>query len=78
LNSLPEVKSFIYGDVPHYDNVEFKPIPGAVPHLLLLNKENQIVERINLEDLNRDECNALLREKGFHRKPAEESKNDEL
>ncbi|XP_046738731.1 selenoprotein M-like [Diprion similis] len=64
LNRLPEVKKFIFEDLPLYENVEFKPIPGAVPELVLLNKEEE-VERLQLSRLNREECNELLVNKGF-------------
>ncbi|XP_046415177.1 selenoprotein M-like [Neodiprion fabricii] len=65
LNRLPEVKKFIFEDLPLYENVEFKPIPGAVPELVLLNKNDEEVERLQLSRLNREECNELLVNKGF-------------
>ncbi|XP_012251398.1 selenoprotein M-like [Athalia rosae] len=65
LNRLPEVKNFIFQDVPLYDNVEFKPISGAIPELVLLNNNDEEVERIQLSRLNRKECNELLVSKGF-------------
>jgi len=68
LNKLPDVKKFIYNDVPLFHNVEFKGKPGANPDLLLLNKDDQIVERIDLSKFNREQCNELLKEKGFYRK----------
>lgn len=68
MNRLPEVKQFIYEDVPHYDNVEFKKIHGAIPELLFLNSADEEVDRIKLSSLNRNECNELLKEKGFVKK----------
>jgi hypothetical protein len=66
LNRLPDVKKFIFEDVPHYENVEFKHIQGAAPELVLYNNEEE-VERLPLAKLTRDECNELLVVKGFKR-----------
>lgn len=68
LNRLPEVKSFIYDDLPKYHNIDFKPIHGAPPELVLFSKDMKEKERIPLRDLSREECNALLKEKGFTKK----------
>jgi len=78
LNSLPQVKRFIYDDVPLYHNVEFKHIPGATPELLLLNAEGKELKRINLSKMTQEECNELLLEYNFYRKKtAEEPVPDE-
>lgn len=76
LNRLPEVKKFIYEDIPLYENVEFKPIPGAMPELVLLRENFEEVERIQLSQLNREECNELLISKGF--KKTSKPKKDEI
>lgn len=68
LNRLPDVKKFIYEDVPKYENVEFKKIPGAPPELVLLDENDAEVERIKLAPFSREDCNSLLREKGFKSK----------
>ncbi|XP_017781935.1 PREDICTED: selenoprotein M-like [Nicrophorus vespilloides] len=68
LNRLPEVKKFIYEDVPKYDGVDFKKIQGAPPELVLLDENDAEVERHILGRLNRKECNELLEKKGFHLK----------
>lgn len=65
MNRLPDVKKFIYEDVPKYENVEFKKIPGAPPELVLLGENDEELERIKLAPYNREECNQLLIEKGF-------------
>uniref|UniRef100_A0A1B6KZQ4 Selenoprotein M n=2 Tax=Graphocephala atropunctata TaxID=36148 RepID=A0A1B6KZQ4_9HEMI len=61
LNRLPDVKSFIYSDLPKYNGVEFHPIHGAVPHLVLFDLSDKEVERIDLTSLSRKECNELVR-----------------
>ncbi|CAH0380829.1 unnamed protein product [Bemisia tabaci] len=65
LNRLPEVKAFIYEDVGKYNNIEFKPIPGANPDLVLFTKNNQELDRIDLSRKSRRECNDLLLHWGF-------------
>ncbi|KAF7390116.1 hypothetical protein HZH68_011973 [Vespula germanica] len=65
LNRLPDVKKFIFEDVPKYNNVEFKHIQGASPELVLYDENEEEVERLNLVSLTRDECNDLLLSKGF-------------
>lgn len=65
LNSLPEVKLFIFQDVPRYENVVFKHIQGAPPEFVLFNSKYEEIERIPLRGLTRRECNDLLEEKGF-------------
>nr|CAI5819331.1 unnamed protein product [Callosobruchus analis] len=65
LNRLPEVKAFVYDDIPKYENVEWKKISGAPPELIFLNEADEEVERYFLSTLNRVECNKLLQSKGF-------------
>ncbi|KAL2737352.1 selenoprotein M-like [Vespula maculifrons] len=65
LNRLPDVKKFIFEDVPKYNNVEFKHIQGASPELVLYDENEEEVERLNLVSLTREECNDLLLSKGF-------------
>lgn len=65
LNRLPEIRKFIYEDVPKYNNVEFKKIHGAKPELVLYDNTDTEVSRIKLEQLTRKECNQLLASKGF-------------
>jgi len=66
------VKKFIYQDAPLFHNVEVKFIPGANPDLLLMNKENQVVQRIDLAGHDREWCNDILKKKGFYKKASEE------
>jgi len=53
--------------------VEFKNKPGAPPELLLLNKDGQTVEKIDLAPLDQKGCNDLLISKGFFKKADESS-----
>lgn len=68
LNRLPEVKRFIYEDIPLYHNVEFVRKPGAPPILMLKNNDGKDVEKIQLQDYNREQCNDLLLSRGFYKK----------
>lgn len=45
--------------------MEFKESPGVSPILVLLNKKDEVIESIPLKELNREECNELLKSKGF-------------
>ncbi|KAK9303660.1 hypothetical protein QLX08_004747 [Tetragonisca angustula] len=72
LSRLPDVKQFIFEDLPNYNNVEFKHIPGAVPELLLFNENEEEVERLSLSSLTREECNNLLISKGFTKKTSKD------
>ncbi|RZF42590.1 hypothetical protein LSTR_LSTR001385 [Laodelphax striatellus] len=65
LNRLPEIKSFIYDDLPKYADVTFKPIPGANPDLVLFNSEDTEIKRIDLKPLNKKQCNDLLASYGY-------------
>ncbi|CAH0406719.1 unnamed protein product [Chilo suppressalis] len=68
LNRLPEVKRFILDDAPFYDRVEVKFITGAPPELILLGENDQELERLPLSQLGRQECNDLIKSKGFFKK----------
>ncbi|XP_011258218.1 selenoprotein M-like [Camponotus floridanus] len=68
LNRLPDVKEFIFKDLPNYNNVEFRHIQGAIPELVLFNEHEEEVERLVLSRLTREECNELLVSKGFTKK----------
>ncbi|XP_017880689.1 selenoprotein M-like [Ceratina calcarata] len=72
LNRLPDVRQFIFEDVPNYNNVAFKHIQGAVPELVLFNENEEEVERLPLSSLTREECNNLLISKGFTKKIAKD------
>ncbi|XP_071856597.1 selenoprotein M-like [Bombus fervidus] len=72
LSRLPDVKQFIFEDLPNYNNVEFKHIPGAVPELLLFNDNEEEIERLPLSSLTRKECNNLLIFKGFTKKTSKD------
>ncbi|KAL5017603.1 hypothetical protein ScPMuIL_007192 [Solemya velum] len=52
--------------------VTFKGVPGADPELLLLNKDDKVVERFSLLKKNRDECNELLLQSGFYKKSSQD------
>ena len=49
-------------------NVEFKGKPGANPDLLLLDKQGEIIERIDMGKYDREGCNQLLLDLGFWKK----------
>ncbi|KAJ8042798.1 Selenoprotein M [Holothuria leucospilota] len=53
-------------------NVVFKPKPGAPPFLVLLDGEEEEIERIDLSKLNREECNELVTGLGFYKKTSRE------
>ncbi|CAG9772867.1 unnamed protein product [Ceutorhynchus assimilis] len=74
LKRLTQVRAFLYEDVPKYENVEWKKIQGAPPELLFLNEADEEVERIKLEKYNREECNDLLKSKGFRLKDSTKQK----
>lgn len=76
LNGLPEVKAFIFKDVPKYEGVVFKHIQGAPPELVLFNDKYEETERIPLRGMSRDECNELLLEKGFNLKDEPSGKKE--
>ncbi|KAB0798415.1 hypothetical protein PPYR_09408 [Photinus pyralis] len=67
LNSLPEIKTFIYEDMPRYPDAETKFIHGAPSELVFLTEDDEEVERINIQKYTRIECNQLLEERGFVR-----------
>ncbi|KAF7269579.1 selenoprotein M-like [Rhynchophorus ferrugineus] len=64
LNRLPEVRAFIYEDIPKY-GIEWKRIPGNPPELLFFNAADEEIERHELRNLNRKSCNRLLESRGF-------------
>jgi len=67
------VKQFIREDLEKYENTEFKAIPGHIPELVLLDADNNEIDRIDLSEKSRDQCNELLKEHGFKLKsPTEE------
>ncbi|XP_022199590.2 selenoprotein M [Nilaparvata lugens] len=68
LNRLPEVKSFIYLDLPKYPDVTFKPIVGANPDLVLFNSDDTEIERIDLKPFTKAQCNDLLESYGYKMK----------
>lgn len=78
LNRLPEVKKFVFEDVPLFENVEFKHIQGASPELVLLDLHDKELERIDLAPLSRQDCNDLLIKRGFLRKKADSEMHPNL
>jgi hypothetical protein len=51
------------------EDVEFKPIPGHNPDLVLLSDAGDELQRIDLAPMTRDQCNELLIHNGFDHKP---------
>ncbi|KAI4460852.1 selenoprotein f [Holotrichia oblita] len=80
LNRLKDVKTFVYEDVPKYDRVTFKKINGAPPELVFFDKDDNVVERVDLRSLDREQCNYQLLKRGFLLKLAARSpvNKDEL
>jgi len=72
LNRLPDVKQFIFEDVPLFHKVEFVRKPGEPPFLHLLNESGERVESVDLAPLSRDQCNQELTKRGFYRKNSQE------
>jgi len=70
LNKLPEVKKFIFEDLEQYEDTIFKKIPGHIPELVLLDAEDNEIERIDLSEKSREQCNELLTSRGFQHKAA--------
>ena len=68
LNRLPELKAFIHEDFVNYENTELKLIPGATPELIFLDESDAEVKRIDLQHMNREQCNAMLRDHKFNLK----------
>uniref|UniRef100_A0A914X4R2 Selenoprotein M n=1 Tax=Plectus sambesii TaxID=2011161 RepID=A0A914X4R2_9BILA len=83
LNRLHEVKRFIMEDLEKYENTVFKSIHGRRPELILLDAQDNEIDRIELSDKSREQCNELLTSRGFRLKSPEgeelkSSKGDEL
>lgn len=55
-----------------FHNVEFKQIAGAIPEMIFLNKKGEEIERIDLTEKTREECNAILEENKFYKKATPE------
>lgn len=53
-------------------NVKFQHIGGAPPDLLILNKYDQELERIDLKKMSQEEINELMLKKGFYKKSSRE------
>lgn len=59
-------------DAPSYERVEVKFITGAPPELVLLAANDHELERLPLSQLDREQCNKLIQEKGFTKKQKSE------
>lgn len=68
MNRLPEVKKFIYEDIPLFHNVEFVKKPGASPTVALFDKSDKEFARHALSDMNREELNNFFLSRGFFKK----------
>lgn len=84
LNRLPEVKKFLNEDfVAKYENTEFKKVPGKAPEMFFLDENDQIVEKLDISEMKREELNKFIQEKGIKLKAAEKdddepAKHDEV
>lgn len=56
-------------DAPNYDRLAVQFITGAPPELVLLGDQDNELERLPLSQLSRVQCNELLQDKGFSKKP---------
>jgi len=68
LNKLPEVKKFIYEDIPLFHNVEFVKKAGALPTVALFDKDDKEYVRYTLSDMNREGLNDFFLSRGFFKK----------
>lgn len=57
---------------PASHNAKFQHVGGASPELLLLNKEDQELERFDLKKMSQEEINELMIKKGFYKKSSKE------
>lgn len=55
-------------DAPFYERLDVKFISGAPPELVLLGNDDRELERIALSELTREECNELVKARGFSKK----------
>lgn len=62
---MKDVKAFVYEDVPKYDKVTFKKINGAPPELVFFDEDDNVIERVDLKPLDREQCNYELLKRGF-------------
>ena len=80
MNRLPKVKKWINEVLPLYDDsqVSIKYIGGADPEMVFLAADDTEVERVSVIELDEDEIDKLLQERGFSKKEDTFQENDEL
>lgn len=65
MNSLPEVKAFIRGLLPHYHDVKIRYIPGKDPALVFLNAESKVVLEEDVSEKSKEEICQILEKHGM-------------
>lgn len=70
------MKAFVYEDIPEYHNAEFKRLPGLPPVILFLNTDGEVVERLSMERMTREQCNQMMLDRGFRKKEKEPEKEE--
>ncbi|KAK6190002.1 hypothetical protein SNE40_001958 [Patella caerulea] len=68
VSRLKHVKRFIENDVALFHNVKMNRIHGANPDMVFLNRDGEVVERIDLTPYNQKELNLLLVRRGFYKR----------
>jgi len=60
------VKAFIFQDFEtKFENTKFKEIAGKAPEAIFYNKQGKEMERMSIENLNRDQLHQLMLKKGI-------------
>jgi len=78
LNRLPEVKAFIFQDFENkFDKTKYKEIPGKAPEAVFYNSLGKELERLNIENFNREQLNQLMLKKGIPSKQSSGQQNKE-
>jgi len=66
LNRLPEVKAFLNKDLEQkYENTQFKKVPGKSPEMFFYDESDNLVEKLDIAEMKRDQLNQLMLDKGF-------------
>jgi len=66
LNRLPDVKAFIFQDFEtKFDKTKFKEVAGMAPEAIFYNSAGKELERMSIENYNREQLNQLMLKKGI-------------
>lgn len=73
------MKAFILEDFEKkYDQTTFTKIPGKSPEMMFLNDGGEVLERLDIAQMSRQELNNLMEAKGFKRTDSASKPTDEL